>query len=131
MTQELNHYYDNFLHLVPEYEVISPFQVDEEGRFLSHNLGIHARQKRNTEGPHIWYYNVQAFGMSLHLNLTKNEVLMSPWLTVERHDNGTVTSEDPPHNSFYNGHVSSKSGSSVALSNDPGLVSSEKCVFVK
>lgn len=97
--------------------------MDEESRFLSHNLGIHARQKRNAEEPRIWFYNVQAFGMSLHLNLTKNEELMSPWLTVERHENGTVTGEDPPHNSFYNGHVSSEPGSSVAVSNERGLVS--------
>lgn len=61
--------------------------------------------------------------MSLHLNLTKNEELMSPWLTVERHENGTVTSEDPPQNSFFNGHVNSEPGSSVAVSNEHGLVS--------
>ncbi|XP_078379203.1 A disintegrin and metalloproteinase with thrombospondin motifs 3-like isoform X2 [Oculina patagonica] len=106
---------------VPEYEVISPIQVDEGKRFLSHNLNIHARQKRNADEPRIWYYNVQAFGMSLHLNLTKNEDLMSPWLTVERHENGTVASEDPPQNSFFKGHVNSEHGSSVAVSNEAGL----------
>ncbi len=112
-----------FFYTVPEYEVISPIQVDEERRFLSQNLNIHARQKRNSDEPRIWYYIVQAFGMSLHLNLTKNEKLMSPWLTVERHENGTVTSEDPPQNSFFIGHVNSEPGSSVAVSNEAGLVS--------
>lgn len=73
----------------------------------------------------MWYYNVKAFGMSLHLNLTKNQHLMSPWLTVERHEYGTVTNEEPPQNSFFNGHVIGKSGSSVAVSNDRGLVSSK------
>ncbi|XP_020600985.1 A disintegrin and metalloproteinase with thrombospondin motifs 3-like [Orbicella faveolata] len=107
---------------VPEYEVISPIQVDKANRFLSHNLNIHARQKRHAEEPHVWYYNVKAFGMSLHLNLTKNEELMSPWLTVERHENGTVTSEDPPHNTFFNGHVNSQPGSSVAVGNKNGLM---------
>ena len=53
--------------------------------------------------------------MSLHLNLTKNEELMSPWLTVERHENGTVRNEEP--------------GSSVAVSNGPGLVSSIEMVY--
>ena len=61
--------------------------------------------------------------MSLHLNLTKNEELMSPWLTVERHENGTVTREDPPHNTFLSGHVNSEPGSLVAVSNENGLVS--------
>ena len=113
----------SFLHTVPEYEVISPIQVDEDNKFLSHNLNIHARQKRDAEEPLVWYYNIKAFSMSLHLNLTKNEELISPWLTVERHDNGTVTDEDPPHNSFFNGHVNSEYGSSVAVSNKNGLVS--------
>lgn len=108
---------------VPEYDVTSPFQVDEKNRFLSHNLNIHARQKRNADEPRVWYYNVKAFGMSLHLNLTKNEDLMSPWLTVQRHENGTVTNEDPPQNTFYNGHVNSEPGSSVAVSKEGGLVS--------
>ena len=61
--------------------------------------------------------------MSLHLNLTKNEELMSPWLTVERHENGTVTREDAPHNTFFTGHVNSEPGSLVAVSNENGLVS--------
>ena len=120
-----------FFCTVPEYEVISPIQVDDDNRFLSHNLNIHARQKRHAEEPHVWYYNVKAFGMSLHLNLRKNEQLMSPWLTVERHENGTVTSKDPPHNTFFNGHVNSKPGSLVAVSNENGLVSSKKGLFWK
>ena len=112
-----------FFYTVPEYEVISPIQVDEFNRFLSHNLNIHARHKRHAEEPRVWYYSVQAFGMSLHLNLTKNEELMSPWLTVEQHENGTVTREDPPHNTFFSGHVNSEPGSLVAVSNENGLVS--------
>ena len=115
-----------FFHTVPEYEVISPIQVDDDNRFLSHNLNIHARQKRHAEEPRVWYYNVKAFGMSLHLNLTKNEELMSPWMTVERHENGTVTMEDPPQNAFFSGHVNSEPGSSVAVDNENGLVSKKK-----
>jgi len=106
---------------VPEYEVTSPFQADENGKFLSHNLDVHARQKRGTEEPRAWYYNVKAFGMSLHLNLTKNEDLMAPGTTVDRYYNGTVTSEDPPQNSFFNGYVISVPKSSVAVSNENGL----------
>jgi len=120
---ELERYFGvSSLKEVPEYEVISPIQVDDDNRFLSQNLNIHARQKRHAEEPGVWYYNVKAFGMSLHLNLTKNEELMSPWMTVERHENGTVTSEDPPHNTFFNGHVNSEPGSLVAVSNGNGLM---------
>ena len=62
----------------------------------------------------------------MHLNLTKNQDLMSPWLTVERHENGTVTAEEPPKNSFLDGHVIGELGSSVAVSNRGGLVSTKK-----
>lgn len=101
----------------------SPVQAEENGGFLSDVLHKHGRQKTNTEEPRAWFYNVQAFGMSLHLNLTKNTELMAPGMTVERHNNGTVTREDPPQNSFFHGHVSSAPGSSVAVSNEDGLVS--------
>lgn len=110
---------------MPKYEITHPFQADEDGSFLSHTLEQHARQKRETEEPRFWFYNVKAFGMSLHLNLTKNEQLMAPGMKVERHFNGTVTTEDCPKNSFLNGHVSSLQGSSVAVSNEDGLVSTE------
>ena len=122
-------YYNSVL-IVPKYEITPPFQADEDGSFLSHTLEEHARQKRETGEPRFWFYNVKAFGMSLHLNLTKNEQLMAPGMKVERHFNGTVTSEDPPKNSFLNGHVSSLAGSSVAVSNEEGLVSTElHCLF--
>lgn len=55
-----------------------------------------------------------------------NQDLMSPWLTVERHENGTVTAEKPPKNSFLDGHVIGEFGSSVAVSNRGGLVSAKK-----
>ena len=110
---------------MPKYEITPPFQADEDGSFLSFTLEQHARQKRETEEPRFWFYNVKAFGMSLNLNLTKNEQLMAPGMKVERHFNGTVTSEDSPKNSFLNGHVSSLPGSSVAVSNEDGLVSTE------
>ena len=72
--------------------------------------------------PNVWYYNIKAFGMSLHLNLSKNEELMAPGMTVEKHENGTITQEDVPKNTFYRGHVASQPGSLVALSNENGLV---------
>ncbi|XP_022792562.1 A disintegrin and metalloproteinase with thrombospondin motifs 16-like [Stylophora pistillata] len=121
-TSELEQYFGvSSYEEVPVYDVRPPTQVDEDNRYLSDNLHIHATQKRNAEDPSVWYFNVKAFGMSLHLNLTKNQDLMSPWLTVERHKNGTVSAEKPPENSFFNGHVIGELGSSVAVSNKGGL----------
>lgn len=110
---------------MPEYDVASAFQADENGRFLSRNLGEHSRQRRGNEEPNTCHYNIKAFGTSLHLNLTRNNDFMAPDLEVERHHNGTVTREDAPKNSFLSGHVTSIPGSSVAISNDNGLVSNQ------
>ncbi|PFX33597.1 A disintegrin and metalloproteinase with thrombospondin motifs 6 [Stylophora pistillata] len=109
---------------VPEYEVTSPFQVDESGNFLSNKLHEHARRKRGTnhDEPHLWYYQVQAFGMSLHLNLTKNSNLLVPGLVVEKiNKNGNKEYSDFPHTAFYAGHVTSDPNSVVAISNHDGL----------
>ena len=61
--------------------------------------------------------------MSLYLNLTRNNEFLAPDLRIERHQNGTVTYEDVPQNSFLQGHVNSVLGSSVSISHDNGLVS--------
>ena len=108
---------------MPEYDVISPFQADQKGRFLSHNLDVHAMQKRGMEEPNEWHYNVNAFDMSLHLKLNKYKDLVAPGMKVELHQNGKVISEDAPQSTFLNGHVSSIPGSSVAISKENGLVS--------
>ena len=109
--------------LVPNYDVATPFQTDENGRFVSHEFDLQAKHKRSTEEPNAWYFNIKVFGMSLHLNLTRNNDFLASDLKIERHQNGTVTYEDFPQNSFLQGHVSSVSESSVSISHDNGLVS--------
>ena len=100
--------------------------MDESGNFLSNKLHEHARRKRGTnhDEPHLWYYQVQAFGMSLHLNLTKNTNLLVPGLVVEKiNKNGNKEYSEIPHTAFYAGHVTSDPNSVVAISNHDGLVS--------
>ena len=110
--------------VVPEYDVTSPFQADESGNFLSYKLHEHARRKRDADEPYVWYYQIQAFGMSLHLNLTKNTNLFVPGLVVEKvTKNGSTEYSEPPHTAFYDGHVSSDPNSVVAIGNHDGLVS--------
>ena len=117
--------------LVPDYDVAAPFQTDENGNFVSHEFLLHAKHKRSTEEPNAWYFNIKAFGMSLHLNLTRNKDFLAPDLRIERHQNGTVNYEDVPQDSFLRGHVNSVPGSSVSISHDHGLVSNiPKTVFL-
>ena len=114
------------LNVVPEYDVTSPFQADESGNFLSYKLHEHARRKRdaNHDEPNLWYYQVQAFGISIHLNLTKNNNLLAPGLVVEKiNKNGSKEYSEPPHSAFYAGHVTSDPNSVVAIGNHDGLVS--------
>ena len=112
------------LNSVPEYHVTIPFQADESGEFLSYKLHEHARFKRGTEEPKVWYYKMEAFGMSLHLNLNKSPNLFGPGLVVEKiHKNGSKEYSDTPRTAFYEGHVKSDPNSIVAISNHNGLVS--------
>lgn len=93
---------------------------------MSYKLHEHARQKRNAQEPDVWYYSMKVFGVSLHLNLTKNNDLLAPGAFTEIiHKNGSRTVSTPPRNTFYDGHVMSDPDSSVAISNAGGLVSSQ------
>lgn len=107
---------------VPKYEVISPFQADETGQFITHALHRRSRRKRSTSQQQFWFYSVNAFGSSLHLNVTKAKNILSPGSIVETtHENGSISYSTPPKNTFYRGHVVSQPGSAVAINNLNGL----------
>lgn len=108
---------------MPEYEVISPFQADEAGQFITHALHKYSRTKRTIGKPTFHFYNMKAFGLSLHLNVTEAKPILAPGTIVETtHENGSKTYHTPPKNAFYNGRVVSQPGSVVAISNQDGLV---------
>ena len=123
-----------FLHvcfdlLVPEYEVVSPFQADEKGEFVTHVLHKRSRSKRTTGDQSFLFYSVNAFGLLLHLNVTKAQPILAPGTMVETiHENGSTTIKGAPKNTFYTGHVVSKPGSTAAISNNNGLVCYNVCI---
>lgn len=121
--REISNYFGANSHSeVPEYEVISPFQAEETGEFLSHELHKRSRRKRSTDQPNNWFYNMEAFGFKLHLNVTKSRHILAPGAIVETvHENGSKSYAAPPKNTFYSGHVVSHPGSVVAVSNHDGL----------
>jgi len=115
-----------FFPSVPEYEVISPFQADVAGQYITHVLHKRTRTKRSTYQPDSWFYKMDAFGFSLHLNVTKAKHLLAPGSIVETtHENGSKSYTSLPKNTFYRGHVVSHPGSVVAISNQDGLVSNK------
>lgn len=121
--REMSKYFGATSHAeVPEYEVISPFQADDAGEFITHELHKRSRTKRSIYQPDSWFYKMDAFGFSLHLNVTKAKHLLAPGSIVETtHKNGSKSYTALPKNTFYSGHVVSHPGSVVAVSNHGGL----------
>lgn len=82
------------------------------------------RAKRSPGRDDHSFYKLDAFGSKLHLKLKKNEHLMAPEMKILRQNSdGTVTSNPAPENTFYIGQVVSDPRSTVAVSNNGGLVS--------
>ena len=70
------------------------------------------------------YYKLDTFGKKLHLRLRRNEHLLAPDLKLVRQNgDGTTASNPAPPITFYLGPVVTDPSSTVALSNDGGLVS--------
>lgn len=105
-----------------------PFQVDEEGTFVSHELSyprIRIRRfSEEVDQNEEVHYKVSAFGNDLHLHLKRNRRLLAPAFKVEvlgKH--GRVLKRHTMENCHYVGRVKARSRSTVAMSNCHGLVS--------
>lgn len=112
-----------FYFSVPEYEVISPYQADEFGNLVAYSLRIQTRKRRNTNEANFWYFNVEAFGGSIHMNLTKvRPYITSTALVQTVHVNRSSTYKEISRAVHYTGQVTSDPGSLVAISERNGLV---------
>ncbi|XP_022792548.1 A disintegrin and metalloproteinase with thrombospondin motifs 6-like [Stylophora pistillata] len=107
---------------VPEYEVIAPYQSDDLGNFVDYILHDEVRTRRAISEPDFWYFKIEAFGRSLHLNVTKVTPRVTAGAEVETVDNsGKSTYREVPRCVHYTGHVTSEPGSLVAISENKGL----------
>ena len=105
--------------IVPEYDVVTPYQLDETGGPLPVEERL---QSLSQEPREKLLYKVPTFGKELHLDLKLNRKLMSPNLVMEkRHANGKVSYISVPKNTYYIGHVKSDPNSTVAVSYNSGL----------
>lgn len=112
-----------FYFSVPEYEVISPYQADEFGNLVGYSLRTQTRTRRNAHEANFWYFKVEAFGRSIHMNLTKvRPFITSATLVQTVHINGSSTYKEIPRGVYYTGHVTSDPGSLVAINENNGLV---------
>ena len=110
--------------LVPEYEVISPYQSDESGNIVDYVLHGQTRTRRATNEPKFWYFKMEAFGRSFHLKVAKTTPHITSGAVVETvDDKGKSTYKEVPRSVYYTGHVTSDPESLVAISGNKGLVS--------
>lgn len=113
---------------MPEYNVVHPIQVDEEGAFVSHELSYPRirirRYSEEVDHNEEVHYKVSAFGNDLHLHLKRNRRLLAPDFKVEvLGKNGRILKRHTMENCHYVGRVKARSRSTVAMSNCHGLVS--------
>ncbi|XP_078346439.1 A disintegrin and metalloproteinase with thrombospondin motifs 6-like isoform X2 [Oculina patagonica] len=111
---------------VPEYNVVHPIQVDEDGAFVSHELSyprIRMRRSSDEVDHHEEvHYKVSAFGNDFHLHLQRNKRLLAPNFKVEIiGKNGRVMKRHTMENCHYVGRLKDRSRSTVAISNCRGL----------
>ena len=116
-----------FSSLVPEYNVVHPIQVDEEGGFVSHELSYPRirirRSSDKVDHREEVHYKVSAFGNDFHLHLQRNRRLLAPDFKVEViGKNGRVMKRHTLENCHYVGKLKARSTSTVAISNCQGLV---------
>lgn len=116
-----------FSSLVPEYNVVHPVQVDEEGAFVSHELSYPRirirRSSDEVDHREEVHYKVSAFGNDFHLHLQRNRRLLAPDFKVEViGKNARVMKRHTLENCHYVGKLKARSTSTVAISNCQGLV---------
>lgn len=111
---------------MPDYDFVTPFEVDSLGRYISHDVSRQRRSRRSlSEAGGPVHYHVSAFGKELHLDLQPSHVLADGFTiqTLGAEGISTATLDPAVHNCLYQGSIRNHSESSVAISTCTGLVS--------
>ncbi|XP_058045217.1 A disintegrin and metalloproteinase with thrombospondin motifs 14 [Ahaetulla prasina] len=120
-----------------EYDVIVPFSVDHQGRFLSHVVSDspapaqHSARhrmvrsiptKKAISGNPLYFFNVTIWGKELHLRLKPNQRLVSPGALAEwQEDFQEVFWEPLKQECVFTGGITGMPEATVAVSNCDGL----------
>lgn len=111
-----------------EYDLVSPYEVDHNGDYVSHEITRSRRRRRGlaplrVESLHL---RLKGFRHDFHVELKASSNLMAPGFMVQTLGKGGTKSVHtfPPEDfCFYQGSLRSHKNSSVALSTCRGLVS--------
>jgi len=120
----------------PEYEIVSPFEVNHEGVYISHEVAHNQRRRRRRSltgssetdgGSETLHFRLSGLGQDFHMELREaSESLIAPGFTVQVLGKNGTKSLRAYHRDdlcFYQGSLRSKVNSSVALSTCTGMVS--------
>ncbi|XP_062848685.1 A disintegrin and metalloproteinase with thrombospondin motifs 16 [Trichomycterus rosablanca] len=112
-----------------EFEIVSPYEVDHHGHYISHAVANHHRRKRSIEDDGIdlsstAHFRVHGLGQDFHMELNPSLGLVAPGFSIQTlGENGTESLEifDKEKFCFYQGLLRSDINSSVALSTCAGM----------
>lgn len=113
---------------IPEYDIVTAYEVDQNGDYISHAVAHHERRKRSmpageSDSLHLRF---QGFGHDFQLDLKTSDFLVAPGFTIQTLGKGKTKSiQTYPAEDFcfYQGVLRLHKNSSVALSTCGGLVS--------
>ncbi|KAL6051096.1 hypothetical protein STEG23_024603, partial [Scotinomys teguina] len=113
-----------------EYDLVSAYEVDHKGDYVSHDIMHHQRKRRQRRavvqpGGDALHLRLKGPRHDLHLDLKAASNLVAPGFVVQTLGKGGTTSVQkfPPEEfCFYQGSLKSQGNSSVALSTCQGLV---------
>lgn len=116
--------------LLSEYDLVSPYEVDRNGDYVSHDVAHPQRRRRAlaqlSADPDSLYLRLRGFRHDFHMQLRVSSLLVAPGFVVQTLGKGGAKSVQafPPEDfCFYQGSLESHKNSSVALSTCKGLVS--------
>ncbi|ETE64196.1 A disintegrin and metalloproteinase with thrombospondin motifs 16, partial [Ophiophagus hannah] len=112
--------------LKQQYDIVTAYEVDQNGDYISHAIAHHERRKRSTSGSSTdsLHLHLQGFGHDFQLDLKISNFLMAPGFTVQTLSKGrTKTVQTFPSEDFcfYQGILRLHKNSTVALSTCGGL----------
>ncbi|XP_036871418.2 A disintegrin and metalloproteinase with thrombospondin motifs 16 [Manis javanica] len=111
-----------------EYDLVSPYEVDRNGDYVSHDVAHPQRRRRAlaqlSADPDSLYLRLRGFRHDFHMQLRVSSLLVAPGFVVQTLGKGGAKSVQafPPEDfCFYQGSLESHKNSSVALSTCKGL----------
>lgn len=121
-----------------EYEIVSPYEVNHRGVYISHEVAHHHRRRRRSlafavrssnsdGGSETVHFRLSGLGQDFHMELREaSHSLIAPGFTIQvLGKNGTKSRRTYQQDDlcFYQGSLRSRVNSSVALSTCMGMVS--------